>query len=36
MTNKLTPTEIPDNHVDFAKEIAEAAKKHGIKEFTLE
>ncbi len=36
MSNKLVPTELPENHVEFAKELAEAAKKHGIEEFTLE
>ncbi len=34
--NKLTPTEIPESHVMFAKEIAFSARKHGIEKFTLE
>lgn len=36
MTNKLKQAEIPESHVDFAKEIASTAKKFGIDKFTLE
>lgn len=36
MGNELKPAELPDSHIDFAKEIAQAARKHGIEKFTLE
>lgn len=36
MKNKLTPTELPENHIDFAKAVAVAAREHGIEKFTLE
>ena len=36
MPNQLTPNELPDSHIEFAKEIAQAARKHGMDKFTLE
>ncbi len=36
MSNKFEAPEIPEFHALFAKDVAEAAKKHGIDRFTLE
>lgn len=34
--SKLTAMELPDNHVQFAKDVAAAAEKHGVEKFVLE
>lgn len=36
MAGKLKVTNLPDNHIQFAKAVAVAAESHGIEKFVLE